>query len=67
MTAAYIEEPGITPVQYARAKELTLNYVYSLIWTGALPAKKMFGRWFIAPDAVSGRPKGDTEITAKAG
>jgi hypothetical protein len=66
MITACIEEPGITPVQYARAKGLTLNYVYGLIWIGALPAKKMFGRWFISPDAISERPKRDTDFTAKA-
>lgn len=47
----------LSPVAYARAKGLSLNYVYTLLYLGRLRATKIDGKWRIPSDAVPERGK----------
>jgi hypothetical protein len=38
---------GLTPVEYARDRGITLGAVYAKLWAGRLPARKLLGRWII--------------------
>ena len=55
----------LSPVQYARLRGLSLNYVYSLLWLGVLPAAKVDGRWLIDADAVLERQKRGSEEVSR--
>ncbi|MGC2324179.1 MAG: hypothetical protein WA463_16220 [Terriglobales bacterium] len=52
-----VQDDEITPVQYARARRLTIGYVYALIWDGRLKARKVLGRWLIPANAVEERQR----------
>jgi len=45
----------ISPADYARECRLTLSYVYSQLWAGRLPARRVRGRWLIFVSAVADR------------
>jgi hypothetical protein len=51
------ESELVSPVAYARLKGLSLSWVYSLLWLGALPATKVDGKWRIEAGALPVRPK----------
>ncbi len=46
------EVAGLTPAEYARAKRVTIGYIYAKIWDGTLPARKVMGRWLIDSSAL---------------
>jgi hypothetical protein len=48
------------PRETARVLGIRLDAVYSLIWSGKLPAEKRDGRWLISYSSVAAR------VTAKA-
>ena len=58
-----MEMKFLSPVEYARMKGLSLGWVYSQIWLGALPAEKVDGRWRINPDAVAEQQKRESNET----
>lgn len=47
-------ESFVSVAEYARLNNLTLGYVYSLVWGGRIPAEKVNGVWRIAAPAASG-------------
>ncbi len=52
---------AVSPREAARILQRRLDYVYTLIWAGLMPAEKKDGRWFIAASVVKslaerGRP-----------
>lgn len=44
-------ESFVSVAEYARLNNLTLGYVYSLVWGGRIPAEKVNGVWRIAAAA----------------
>lgn len=50
-------EKEITPAQAARKLGVALPYVYSLIWSGKLAARKVSNQWQVSEDAVNLRLK----------
>jgi excisionase family DNA binding protein len=49
------KEIEVSPAQAARTLGVTLNYIYVLLWTKRLPARKSGGRWLIPSSAVESR------------
>lgn len=47
----------LTVRQAAQALGVRLDSLYSLIWAGRLPARKMDGRWLIDATAIEKRRK----------
>jgi excisionase family DNA binding protein len=47
----------LTPREVAVRLKVSLAYVYHLVWSEKLPAKRMNGRWLIPIDAVEVRLK----------
>ena len=47
----------LTPREVAVRLKVNLAYVYHLVWSEKLPAKRANGRWFIPVDAVDVRLK----------
>lgn len=47
----------LSAVDAARRLGVGLDYLYSLLWSGKLPAKKTCGRWYIPAAAVEARLK----------
>jgi hypothetical protein len=45
----------LTPAEFARQSGLSLGYVYSLLWSGRLPAAKSDGVWQIPVNALKQR------------
>ena len=45
----------ITAVEAARRLGVGLDYLYSLLWTGRLAARKEGKRWLVSADAVEQR------------
>ena len=45
-----IAPPGLTPIQYARERGWTIEWVYRLVREGKLPSVRVFGRIFILPE-----------------
>jgi excisionase family DNA binding protein len=52
--------PGleISVSQVARRLSVELSYVYMLIWSGKLAARKVNGRWLVSEQAVQARLQG---------
>jgi excisionase family DNA binding protein len=50
-------EREISIAEAARRLGTTLTYVYSLVWSGKLPARKINRLWQISADAVAARLK----------
>lgn len=48
-------ENGISVAEAARKLGLGLGYVYSLVWTGRLEARKIEGRWLVSEEAIQAR------------
>ena len=55
------EMDEISPIEAARKLGNGLGYVYSLIWSGRLSARKVDGQWRISTDAVKARLKARDE------
>ena len=51
------KEMNMTPREAARALEIRLDAIYSLIWAGKLTARKRDGRWLIPAKSVEERAK----------
>jgi excisionase family DNA binding protein len=49
------EHHAITPREAAHRLGICLDSVYSLVWAGKLPAKRVDGRWQISAQAVDER------------
>lgn len=49
------EGSELTPAEFAKQANLTLNYVYSLLATGRLEAERRDGRWAIAATELEKR------------
>jgi excisionase family DNA binding protein len=47
----------LTPRQAAIRLNVSLAYIYHLVWAGKLPAKRTGGRWLIEAGAVNLRLK----------
>jgi excisionase family DNA binding protein len=45
-------EKEISPVEAARELGVGLDYLYSLLWTGKLKARKEGKRWRVSSEAV---------------
>jgi excisionase family DNA binding protein len=42
----------VTPAEAARRLGFALSYIYSLVWSAKLPARKLAGRWRIPVVAI---------------
>jgi excisionase family DNA binding protein len=51
-------ETEISPAEASRRLGVELGYVYSLIWSGKLAARKLDGRWLVSKQAVDARLQG---------
>ena len=51
----------ITAIEAARRLGIGLDYLYSLVWTGKLPGRKVDKKWRIPVEAVEARLKGRSE------
>jgi len=51
----------MTAIEAARRLGVGLDYLYSLLWTGKLEARKLNKRWRVSTDAVEARLKDRTE------
>lgn len=49
------QDKGMTVRQVAARLGLTLSYVYHLVWSGKLPARKAGGHWMVSPGAVEAK------------
>jgi excisionase family DNA binding protein len=49
------QENELTPVEAARRLGIGLDYLYALLWTGKLKARKIAGRWRIPVAEVEAR------------
>lgn len=47
----------LTPREAAQRLGIGLDSVYSLLWSGKLPARKVDGRWIVNPSDVAVRLK----------
>lgn len=47
----------LTPAEAARKLAVQLDQIYTLVWSGTLPATKHDGRWGIPVEAVNERLK----------
>lgn len=45
----------VSAVEAARRLNVGLDYLYSLLWTGRLPGRKVRGRWKVPVDAIKNR------------
>lgn len=45
----------LTAVEAARKLGVGLDYLYSLLWTGKLPGRKVAKRWLIPAEAVEAK------------
>jgi len=50
-------EREITVAEAARKLGMALTYVYSLVWSGKLKARKVNRQWRVSADAVESRLK----------
>lgn len=50
-------ENEMSPAEAARKLGIDLHYVYSLLWAGKLPGRKVCKQWRIPVDAVEARLK----------
>jgi excisionase family DNA binding protein len=52
--------PGkeISVAEASRKLKVGLPYIYVLIWSGKLPARKIDGRWLVSEQAIRARLKG---------
>ena len=51
----------ISAIQAARRLGVGLDYLYSLLWTGKLAARKKGGRWLVLESAIQKRLKEKTK------
>jgi excisionase family DNA binding protein len=51
----------ISAIEAARRLGVGLDYLYSLLWTGKLEARKVNGRWRISIEALDQRLKRRSE------
>jgi excisionase family DNA binding protein len=51
------KQPGVSAIEAARRLGVGLDYLYSLLWTGKLPGRKVARRWRIPAEAVEARLK----------
>jgi hypothetical protein len=47
MTPKTEQRSGLSPAEYARLKNCTLDYVYKLLVAGRLAGRKQDGKWII--------------------
>jgi excisionase family DNA binding protein len=47
----------------AKRLDLTLNYLYQLVWSGKLAAHRRDGRWSIPAEAIEGRLRIRTKVS----
>jgi excisionase family DNA binding protein len=47
----------VTVAEAARQLGIGLQYAYSLVYSGRLPARRVDGRWHVSADAVEERRK----------
>ena len=45
----------ISVAEAARRLRVSIDYVYSLVWSGKLSARKIDGRWRVSADSVAKR------------
>jgi excisionase family DNA binding protein len=45
----------LTAIEAARKLGVGLDYLYSLLWTGKLPGRKVGKRWLIPAEAVEAK------------
>jgi hypothetical protein len=48
----------ISAAEAARRLRVEMAYLYSLLWTGKLAARKVNGRWLVSVEAVRTRLEG---------
>jgi len=51
------KQAEVSAIEAARKLGLGLDYLYSLLWTGRLPGRKVGRRWRIPVEAVQARLK----------
>jgi excisionase family DNA binding protein len=51
------QEKELSAVEAARRLGVGLDYLYALLWTGKLQARKVGKRWRVRADAVEARLK----------
>ena len=49
------KQKELTAVEAARKLGVGLDYLYSLLWTGKLPGRKVGKRWLIPAEAVDAK------------
>ena len=49
------KQTELTAVEAARKLGVGLDYLYSLLWTGKLPGRKVGKRWLIPAEAVEAK------------
>lgn len=52
-----VQKKEFTASEAARVLKIDLAYVYRLIWSGKLPARKEGPRWLIPAGAIDARQK----------
>jgi excisionase family DNA binding protein len=52
-----MEKQEISVAEAARRLGVALTYVYSLLWSGKLKARKVNGQWQIPSEAIQSRLK----------
>ncbi len=55
MRVQHVREKAITPVEAARRLGVTIQYLYTLLWTGRLQATREGKRWLVSAQAVEQR------------
>jgi excisionase family DNA binding protein len=50
-------EKELSAIEAARRLQVGLDYLYSLLWTGKLAARKVGGKWRVPVEAVEARLK----------
>lgn len=51
------QQSELSPREAAQKLGIGLDSVYSLLWSGKLPARKVDGRWLVSPSEVDARLK----------
>lgn len=52
-----LQPTGFSVAEVARELGISLQYAYSLVYSGKLPAQRLAGRWRISSKAVDERRK----------
>ncbi len=61
MRVQHVKQQSITPVEAARRLGVTLQYLYTLLWTGRLQARREGKRWLVDAQAVERRRQSQSE------